>query len=183
MKFRKLLISGIAGAAILAGVGAATLPATAGTSPPPSPTAFKGYEGAQVSADHSNTIAAKGAYAGAVVYATPYSASNPAVRFLWVRPFPMAYGDPQAKIAIYAPNGVPTNLVLTQSGSQILLAAYVGCQNQIWTSSTYANPYGTSWMNEHSGGYIREIGAGKPLTTIGAVPWKQTAFSFAGIGG
>lgn len=69
------------------------------------------------------------------------AAWGPGARFLWIPPGPGTYPAPPFggtyKIAAYAPNGFPTNLVLTAFGSKVVLEPYTGAPDQIWAPRQY----------------------------------------------
>jgi hypothetical protein len=197
MNARKLVIAGAVALAATVGSTAAAFaaPSPAPAPAPPSSGIFAGYEGAEVSG-YNMAINVHGQVAkpGVTVYGYTFNPADPANRFLWIKPLSGPYTTATApfggtlKVAAYAPDGRPTNLVLTEAaGNHVTLQPYDANNiHQVWAPMQYTGDLGhAGWVADAGtvAKMIREAGNNQPLQLIAPVHWKQTMFAWDQIGG
>lgn len=66
----------------------------------------------------------------------------------------------------WAPNGVPKNVCITDSGSKLFLSPCTGATSQLFRAEPATLAF--TWQNVETGLYIQENGQGKPLTAAPA---------------
>ncbi|MGH3189995.1 MAG: hypothetical protein ACRDOL_22570 [Streptosporangiaceae bacterium] len=174
---RKRIIAIAAAVAIAASAAAyAAIPAGAST-PGCTQGVYAGYCGTQVSAeavplawDVYRTLAK----AGNKIIAYPDNAGDEATDFIWLR-----YQDGSSDIAEYAPQGVASNLCVTEpgKGDGLVLEACTGDSNQQFTSAEEDTGY--TWTVKATGDIVTDpaglrsqlAGIAPPETLTGADEW------------
>lgn len=66
----------------------------------------------------------------------------------------------------WAPNGVPSNRCITNSGSKLFLNTCTGAKSQLFRAETAT--VGVTWQNVETGLYIQDNGRSKALTAVPA---------------
>ncbi len=175
-------------AAVIAGLGVAL--ALAGVKPAAASTpgcttgAFAGYCGTETDGETpamSWDVKQQAARAGQPIIAWPDSDSDRALDFVALKP---GTGNVQAaKMFIYAPDGLITNLCISEpfQGAALVLKACNGSQWQIFTAQQVSDTSSYEWVNQATGDVVSANGIRSPLTGIAppSTPGPGVEWTFA----